>query len=522
MKKYLIIGVHPTPNGPLHLGHVAGPFLTLDIFHRCKKILGYDVFFISGTDSYEEHVSLKAFEENIQEYDVAQKYSDLILKDLYLLNIDLDTYLPLHNNKESYFYYCQSIVEKILKSDSIIKKNEIFPYDLWRKRYLSGGWLQGVCYLCGEDTGGFYCENCGGHHQPDEIYPHRFKYTDESNIIYLMIRSLFLMVTNKEVLKNIKGRYSNYTINMILSDILSRKEIYLTRLTLPSTFGPKIICPEKYFNVAFSYTVGLAAFYLMCGDVYASKCNGENAFNVEDVKIVTAYGFDNISAYLMGMEPILQKIGYKKLTDINFVNKFLLLNGSKFSTSRNHALWVRHLVEQKVIHSDLLRLIMALNCPDKEVVDFSIETIAGTLNEFVKKWNAMLYRVSCLTEWTIGFDGLGEFLENFQSICEKDKNISRELSLFILDMVNNSVDINDNCIFGYFLLIMYVIYPIMPSTSQLFFNDIMKCNNEYISRDVLFSLYSCENIYKKNSSVFCELFFEEVDKMLLTKAVGVK
>ncbi|HGA9038649.1 TPA: hypothetical protein ACIT51_005589, partial [Salmonella enterica subsp. enterica serovar Java] len=102
-------------------------------------------------------------------------------------------------------------------------------------------------------------------------------------------------------------------------------------------------------------------------------------------------------------------------------------------------------VEQKVIHSDLLRLIMALNCPDKEIVDFNIETIAGTLNEFVKKWNAMLYRVSCLTEWTINFDGLGECLEHFQSICEKDKNISRELSLFILDVVNNSVDINDNC-----------------------------------------------------------------------------
>ncbi len=522
MKKYLIIGVHPTPNGPLHLGHIAGPFLTLDIFHRCKKMLDYDVFFISGTDSYEEHVSIKAFEEKIPEHDVAQKYSDLILKDLYLLNIKLDVYLPLHNNKESYFYYCQSIIEEILKSDSIIKKNEFFPYDLRRGKYLFGGWLQGVCHLCGEDTGGFYCENCGGHHQPDEIYPHRFKYTDEDNVIYLMIRSLFLNVTNKEVLKNIKGRYSNHSIDMILSDILSRKETHLTRLTLPSSFGPKIISPEKYFNVAFSYTVGLAAFYLMCGDVYSFKCNGENAFNVENVEIVTAYGFDNISAYLMGMEPILQKIGFKKLTDINFVNKFLLLNGSKFSTSRNHALWVRHLVEQKVIHSDLLRLIMAMNCPDKEIVDFNIETIAVTLNEFVRKWNSMLYRVSSLTEWTISFNGLDEFLEHFHSICEKDNNMSRELSLFILDMVNNSKSINDERMFSYFVLIMYVIYPIMPSISDSFFNGILKYSDGCVSRNVLFSLCSCGTVYKKNSAVFNKLFFEEVDKVTLTKAVGVK
>lgn len=522
MKKYLIIGVHPTPNGPLHLGHVAGPFLTLDIFYRCKKILGYDVFFVSGTDSYEEHVSLKAFEENTQEYDIAQKYSELILKDLCLLNIDLDTYLPLHNNRERYFFYCQSIIEEILRSDSTVKKNEVFPYDLLRGRYLSGGWLQGVCNLCGEDSGGFYCESCGGHHQPDEIYPHRFKYTDESNVIYLMIKSLFLRVTKKEIFKNIEGRYSNHTINIILSNILSRKEIHLTRLTLPSTFGPKITCPERYFNVAFSYTVGLTAFYLMCGDVYSSKCNGENAFDVENVKIVTAYGFDNVSAYLMGMEPILQKIGYKKITDINFVNQFLLLNGSKFSTSRNHALWVRHLVEQKVIHSDLLRLIMALNSPDKEIVDFNIETITATLNEFVRKWNSMLYRVSSLTKWTISLDGLDEFLEHFHSICEKDKNISRDLSSFILDILDISGSIKDDRIFSYFVLIMYIIYPIMPSTSKLFFNGVIKCNDGCISSNMLFSLCSFGNIYEKNTEMFDKLFFEEIDKIKLTKAVGVK
>lgn len=122
MNKYFIICVHPTPNGPLHLGHIAGPFLSLDVFAKCKKILKDEVFYISGSDAYENHVSLKSFEENLSEYEVADKYSYKILGDLKLLNIDLDAFVPLHHYEKIYISHCQSIIGKCLASGHTLKK----------------------------------------------------------------------------------------------------------------------------------------------------------------------------------------------------------------------------------------------------------------------------------------------------------------------------------------------------------------------------------------------------------------
>ncbi|MFL6534778.1 MAG: class I tRNA ligase family protein, partial [Pseudomonas sp.] len=36
MSKFIVTITPPTPNGDLHIGHLAGPFLSADIFTRCQ------------------------------------------------------------------------------------------------------------------------------------------------------------------------------------------------------------------------------------------------------------------------------------------------------------------------------------------------------------------------------------------------------------------------------------------------------------------------------------------------------
>lgn len=50
--KYLITSALPYPNGPLHLGHVAGVFLPADITYRWRKAMGDEVISICGTDDH--------------------------------------------------------------------------------------------------------------------------------------------------------------------------------------------------------------------------------------------------------------------------------------------------------------------------------------------------------------------------------------------------------------------------------------------------------------------------------------
>lgn len=121
-------------------------------------------------------------------------------------------------------------------------------------------------------------------------------------------------------------------------------------------------------------------------------------FDDKKIKVVTAYGIDNLPAYFLGMDVITKKIGYEYIVDVNIINEFLLLNGNKFSTSRNHALWVRKLIEENIINSDILRLALALYCPNGKPQDFNTAEITRNVNDFIRGWNGFITRVFTVQE----------------------------------------------------------------------------------------------------------------------------
>jgi methionyl-tRNA synthetase len=49
--KYLITAAYHTPNGPLHLGHLGGPFLSADVLSRHLESLGHEPTRVTGTDA---------------------------------------------------------------------------------------------------------------------------------------------------------------------------------------------------------------------------------------------------------------------------------------------------------------------------------------------------------------------------------------------------------------------------------------------------------------------------------------
>lgn len=65
--KVFITTAPPTPNGPLHLGHISGPYLVADILKRYYQQLNISVLHLSGTDDHQNYVEIKALknQENI-------------------------------------------------------------------------------------------------------------------------------------------------------------------------------------------------------------------------------------------------------------------------------------------------------------------------------------------------------------------------------------------------------------------------------------------------------------------------
>src|SRR4051812_14955507 len=92
-RRYLLVPPEPTPNGRLHLGHIAGPFLRTDILRRFLRMRGDHPLTITGSDVYEPYVTFKAALEGRREQEIAAEYHALISEDLRAMDIEVDLFL---------------------------------------------------------------------------------------------------------------------------------------------------------------------------------------------------------------------------------------------------------------------------------------------------------------------------------------------------------------------------------------------------------------------------------------------
>jgi len=170
-KNYFLVPVMPTPNGRMHLGHIAGPYLKMDVLKR-KVQRGTGVAYLySGSDVFESYVELKASQINKSPNDICNYYHKLILADFKALNIDFDEFInPLDSRFfKSFIEFYRVLNKSLIETSSLVEKEEIFLYDVENNRYITGCWLSGVCPNCNKNTGSYLCESCGTHYRPQDV-----------------------------------------------------------------------------------------------------------------------------------------------------------------------------------------------------------------------------------------------------------------------------------------------------------------------------------------------------------------
>src|SRR5438105_4837371 len=103
-RKYLLMPTMPTPNGGLHLGHMSGHYLKMDVLARAQRRNGSEASIIFGSDVYESYTTLKAWQTGWNIEEVCNSYHDKIRQDLDALKIEYDAYInPLDKEyKEDY------------------------------------------------------------------------------------------------------------------------------------------------------------------------------------------------------------------------------------------------------------------------------------------------------------------------------------------------------------------------------------------------------------------------------------
>ena len=73
-----ITATPPTPNGDLHVGHLAGPYVAADVLRRHLRGLGVPALLATGQDDHQSYVQLRGLRDGRSADSVADHYAAAI------------------------------------------------------------------------------------------------------------------------------------------------------------------------------------------------------------------------------------------------------------------------------------------------------------------------------------------------------------------------------------------------------------------------------------------------------------
>jgi len=392
----------PTPNGRFHIGHISGPYLKTDILARNLKLLGHDVKVMSGVDTYEAHVSLKAVQEGLTANELNDKYYELMLEDLNAFGISFDSYInPLseqHNGKFQEFH--QQIYGELKQNSALTNQSETF-FKRNDGKLMTGCWIRGECSSCGSAMKAFYCEDCGANLRPEEIINPYFvpALKESESVSKFTDNCTYIKVDPVKLEKQWQVMGLDPTFIEIARTFL-KKENNKVRLTYPDSWG--IEYKDTQFSeqqVMFSYTT-MYFYSLYLAEKYSDKFgNGENPFSTDSrIKTIAGFGIDNTNAYLVAFLGAAHGLKIKPF-DYFLTNHFFQLDGKKIASSTGHAIWAVDLIKEHNYPSDAARLYIMYINPQFSPNSFTLEEFdlfynSVYLQNIIAQTDNMIYKVS--------------------------------------------------------------------------------------------------------------------------------
>lgn len=393
MTERILIGVAwPYANGSLHLGHIAGAYLAPDIFARYHRLKGHEVLMVSGSDMHGTPITIRAEQEGKTPVEVATFYHNEFKECWKKLGISFDLYTSTET--ENHKKVVQDIFLTLLKKDLIYKDSMPQPYCPQCRRFLPDRYVEGTCPLCGfTGARGDQCDKCGKPLNPTDLKDSRCRicgaHPQTTNSEHYFLR---LSAMQSQLLEWVK-KQSHWRPNALnftqryLEDGLKDRAI-----TRDIEWGIPVPVPgfeKKRIYVWFEAVIGYLSASMEWAQGQPEKWR---PFWEGDSKSYYFIGKDNIPFHTMIWPAML--MGYSGLNlpyDVP-ANEFLTLQGGKFSTSRNWAVWLPDYLA--TYEPDPLRYLLSANMPETADADFSWQEFYRRNNdELVATWGNLVHRV---------------------------------------------------------------------------------------------------------------------------------
>jgi methionyl-tRNA synthetase len=421
-KRYLVTSALPYANGPLHIGHLAGAYISADIYVRYLRLMGKDVVWVCGSDEHGAAITIRAMKEGLSPREIIDKYDAMFRKSFAGMGIAFDIF---HRTSEPIHYETsQDFFRQLHKNGEFeVIENEQY-FDEEKQSFLADRYISGTCPKCANpDAYGDQCEKCGSDLSPNDLLEPIRSTLSGSKPIKKPTKHWYLKL----------NEYENWLKRWITEGVLeNEKDAEITTKThnpndwknhvmgqckswLDGGLHPRAMTRDLDWGIPVPNEIdetGQKKLYVWLdapiGYISATKQWAIDKgkpdlwkayWQDDETALIHFIGKDNIVFHCLIFPALLREHGNYILPVNVPANQFMNLEGRKISTSKNWAVWVHEYLEDFQGREDELRYNMIKNMPEQRDSEFTWKGFQETNNsELVGNLANFINRVFVLVQ----------------------------------------------------------------------------------------------------------------------------
>jgi methionyl-tRNA synthetase len=379
--KYTITAALPYANGPLHLGHVAGVYLPADIFVRFLRMNNHDVAFICGSDEHGAAITLRAKKEGISPQEIVDKYNHIIGKAFQDFDISFDIFH--RTSAEIHHKTSQDFFLKLYENGHFTEETSEQYFDEEYQQFLADRYITGECPKCQNPNAyGDQCEKCGSDLSPTELKNPTSTLSGKTPVLRTTSHWYLPMNRHEEWLREwikegkldgVQQHDPKPWRNQVIGQCMSWIDggLHSRAMTRDLDWGVKVPLPNADGKVLYVW-LDAPIGYISATKQWALDNNKNwEDYWTGDRKLVHFIGKDNIVFHAVIFPILLKNHGGLILPDNVPAYEFLNLEGDKFSTSRNWAVWLHEYIAAYPDKMDELKYVLTAIAPETKDAEFT-------------------------------------------------------------------------------------------------------------------------------------------------------
>lgn len=388
--RYTVTAALPYANGPLHLGHVAGVYLPADIFVRFLRMNNHDVAFICGSDENGAAITLRAKKEGITPQEIVDKYNRIIGDSFKKFDISFDIFH--RTSTELHHQTAQDFFLKLNENGKFTQETTEQYFDEEFQQFLADRYITGECPKCHNPNAyGDQCEKCGSDLSPEELInpvstlsgkPPVLKSTSHWFLPMADHESWLRPWIKEGILDGVQQHDPKEWRNQVIGQSLSWIDggLHSRAMTRDLDWGVKVPLENADGKVLYVWLDAPIGYISATKQWAADNNKNWEDYWKGDTKLVHFIGKDNIVFHAIIFPILLKDHGDLILPDNVPAYEFLNLEGDKFSTSRNWAVWLHEYLERYPDKMDELKYTLTAIAPENKDSEFTWKEFQARVN----------------------------------------------------------------------------------------------------------------------------------------------